>query len=176
MRVIPKDKVIFHFNPTNPANYTVEDGETFWVECDDCYSGQITDESVKRPDIDIGIMDCAVGPIAISGAHPGDTLCVKVMAIDLAPQGVMVTSVGLGVLGDHITEPNTKIIPVHDGFAHFSDDIKLPLTPMIGVMGVATKSGEIHCAVPEDHGANMDTKLVREIGRASCRERVFRAV
>ena len=37
MRVIPKDKVIFHFNPTNPANYTVEDGETFWVECDDCY-------------------------------------------------------------------------------------------------------------------------------------------
>lgn len=61
MRVIPKDKVIFHFNPTNPANYTVEDGETFWVECDDCYSGQITDESVKRPDIDIGIMDCAVG-------------------------------------------------------------------------------------------------------------------
>lgn len=33
------------------------------------------------------------------------------MAIDLAPQGVMVTSVGLGVLGDHITEPNTKIIP-----------------------------------------------------------------
>ena len=45
------------------------------------------------------------------------------MAIDLAPQGVMVTSVGLGVLGDHITEPNTKIIPVHDGFAHFSDDI-----------------------------------------------------
>lgn len=41
------------------------------------------------------------------------------MAIDLAPQGVMVTSVGLGVLGDHITEPNTKIIPVHDGFAHF---------------------------------------------------------
>ena len=41
MRVIPKDKVIFHFNPTNHANYTVEDGETFWVECDDCYSGQI---------------------------------------------------------------------------------------------------------------------------------------
>ena len=77
MRVIPKDKVIFHFNPTNPANYTVEDGETFWVECDDCYSGQITDESVKRPDIDIGIMDCAVGPIAISGAHPGDTLAWK---------------------------------------------------------------------------------------------------
>ena len=161
MRVIPKDKVIFHFNTTNKANYTVQDGEVFWVEADDCYSGQITDASVKRPDIDIGIMDCAVGPIDVEGAHPGDTLCVEVMAIDLAPQGVMVTSVGLGVLGDRITEPDTKIIPVHDGFAHFSDTIKIPLTPMIGVMGVAPKSGEIHCAVPDDHGANMDTKLVK---------------
>ena len=161
MRVIPKDKVIFHFNTTNPANYTVEDGEVFWVEADDCYSGQITDASVKRPDIDISIMDCAVGPINVNGAHPGDTLCVEVMAIDLADHGIMVTNCGLGVLGDRITEPDTKIIPVHDGFAHFSDTIKIPLTPMIGVMGVAPKSGEIHCAVPDDHGANMDTKLVK---------------
>lgn len=161
MRVIPKDKVIFSFNTTNPASYTVQDGETFWVEADDCYSGQITDASVRRPDIDISIMDCAVGPIHVEGAHPGDTLCVEVMAIDLAPQGVMVTSPGLGVLGDRITEPDTKIIPVHDGFAYFSDTIRIPLTPMIGVMGVAPRSGEIHCAVPDDHGANMDTKLVK---------------
>jgi len=161
MRVIPKDKVIFHFNTENKANYTVQNGEIFWVEADDCYSGQITDASVKRPDIDISIMDCAVGPIDVEGAHPGDTLCVEVLAIDLAPQGVMVTSVGLGVLGDRITQPDTKIIPVHDGFAHFSDSIKIPLTPMIGVMGVAPKAGSIHCAVPDDHGANLDTKLIR---------------
>ena len=161
MRVIPKDKVIFHFNTANKANYTVQDGEVFWVEADDCYSGQITDASVKRTDIDISIMDCAVGPIDVEGAEPGDTLCVEVMAIDLADHGIMVTNCGLGVLGDRITEPDTKIIPVHDGFAHFSDTIKIPLTPMIGVMGVAPKSGEIHCAVPDDHGANMDTKLVK---------------
>ena len=131
------------------------------MEADDCYSGQITDASVKRTDIDISIMDCAVGPIDVEGAEPGDTLCVEVMAIDLADHGIMVTNCGLGVLGDRITEPDTKIIPIKDGFAHFSDTIKIPLTPMIGVMGVAPKSGEIHCAVPDDHGANMDTKLVK---------------
>ena len=49
MRVIPKDKVIFSFNAEHPCQYSVEDGETFWVETDDCYSGQITDASVKRP-------------------------------------------------------------------------------------------------------------------------------
>ncbi|WMJ83677.1 acetamidase/formamidase family protein [Oscillospiraceae bacterium LTW-04] len=162
MRVIPKDKVIFSFNANNKAFYEVENGETFWVETDDCYSGQIKNSLIKRPDIDISIMDCSVGPIDVKGAMPGDTLCVEVLAIEFAPQGVMVTSRGLGVLGDKITEPDTKVIPIKDGFAHFSDEIRLPLTPMIGVCGVAPKPGlDIHCAVPGDHGSNMDTKMVK---------------
>ena len=115
MKVLTKEHVIYSFNQKNPARYRVEDGETFWVETDDCYSGQIKDESVKRPDIDISIMDCSVGPIYIEGAHPGDTLCVEILAIQFAPQGVMVTSKGLGVLGERIQEPDTKIIPIRDG-------------------------------------------------------------
>ena len=162
MRVIPKDKVIFSFNAEHPCQYTVQDGETFWVETDDCYSGQITDASVKRPDIDISIMDCSVGPIAVQGAQPGDTLCVEILAIEFGPQGVMVTSKGLGVLGDRITEPDTKVIPIRDGSAHFSDTIRLPLTPMVGVCGVAPKPGlDVHCAVPGDHGSNLDTKMIK---------------
>lgn len=162
MRVIPKDKVIFSFNPENKNVYTVEDGEIFWVETEDCYSGQITSDNVLRPNIDISIMDCSVGPIGIEGAMPGDTLRIEVIDIQFAPQGVMVTSPGLGVLGDKITEANTKIIPIADGFAHFSDTISLPLTPMVGVLGVAPKTGDIHCAVPGDHGSNMDTKMVKK--------------
>lgn len=161
MNVLSNEHVIYYFNQENPAQYYVEDGETFWVETDDCYSGQITDVSVKRPDIDISIMDCSVGPIFIQGALPGDTLCVEILAIQFAPQGVMVTSKGLGVLGERIEQPDTKIIPIRDGFAYFSDSIRLPLTPMIGVCGVAPKSGlNIHCAVPGDHGGNLDTKLI----------------
>lgn len=162
MKVIPKEPVIFRFNAENPCVHTVEDGETFWVETDDCYSGQIRDASVRRPDIDISIMDCSVGPIEVKGARPGDTLCVEILAIQLASQGVMVTSKGLGVLGDRITEPDTKIIPIKDGFAWFSDTIRLPLTPMVGVCGVAPKPGlDIHCAVPGDHGSNLDTKMIK---------------
>lgn len=162
MRVIEKDQVIFSFNANHPANHTVKNGETFWVETDDCYSGQITDASVKRPDIDISIMDCSVGPIHVEGARPGDTLCVEILAIELAAQGVMVTSKGLGVLGDKITRPDTKIIPIRDGFAWFSEEIRLPLTPMVGVCGVAPKPGlDIHCAIPGDHGANLDTKMIK---------------
>jgi amidase len=32
---------------------------------------------------------------------------------------------------------------------------------MIGVLGVSPKEGDIGCAVPGDHGANLDTKLIK---------------
>ena len=73
-KVNAKDKVVFNFSKANQPVYFVEPGETFWVETDDCYSGQIKTETVLRPDIDISIMDCSVGPIAVSGAEPGDAM------------------------------------------------------------------------------------------------------
>jgi amidase len=161
MKTLSKDHVIYSFSPRNKCVYSVEDGESFWVETDDCYSGQIKTANDLRPNIDISIMDAAVGPICVSGATPGDLLCVEVLDIQLVAQGVMVTSKGLGVLGDRIDTPNTKIIQVKDGYAHFSDKIRLPLTPMIGVMGVTPKEGDIHCVTPGDHGGNMDTKEIK---------------
>ena len=88
MRVIPKDKVIFSFNAEHPCQYSVEDGETFWVETDDCYSGQITDASVKRPDIDITIMDCPVGPIEVRGAKPEIPCVWKSWPLSSADRGL----------------------------------------------------------------------------------------
>ncbi len=162
MRVIPKDKVILSFNADTPFNYTVEDGETFWVETDDCYRGQIADESVLRPDIDGSVVDCSVGPIEVRGARPGDTLCVEVLDIRLAPRGLMVTFKGLGVLGERAGKPESKIVPIRDGFAYLTDTIRLPLSPMIGVCGVAPGPGmDVSCEVPGDHGSNMDTKLLK---------------
>lgn len=160
MQILGKDKVIFAFSRDNKPAYFVEDGEIFMVETDDCYNGQIRSEDVLRPDIDISIMDCSVGPIYVNGAEPDDVLCVEILGIDFAPQGVMVTSPGLGVLGGKISKPSTKIIPINNGYARFSENITLPLTPMVGVIGVAPHKGEIHCAVPGDHGANMDAKVI----------------
>ncbi len=160
MQVFPKDKVIYWFDPANPPVYSIADGEVFQVHTDDCYSGQIRSVNDLRPNIDISIMDAAVGPIAVAGAEPGDVLKVDILNISFADHGVMVTSPGLGVLGSHIREPNTKIIPIRDGYAQFSDTIRLPLTPMIGVLGVSPASEKIHCAVPGAHGGNMDTKEV----------------
>jgi len=156
-----KDNIIYHFDPDNPPRYFVEDGEEFWVETEDCYSGQIKTISDLRTNIDISIMDASVGPIAINGAEVGDTLCVEVINIELSDQGVMVTSPGLGTLGAIITEATTRIIKINNGYANFFDKFKIPVNPMIGVLGVAPEKDKIHCATPGEHGANMDTKEVK---------------
>ncbi|WP_341350163.1 acetamidase/formamidase family protein [Clostridium lundense] len=102
----------------------------------------------------------AVGPIWVKGACEGDILCVEINDIILNNKGVMTTNIGLGVLGDKIKEPNSKIIPVKDGFAYFNEDIKISVNPMIGVIGVAPKEDSIRCVTPGDHGSNMDTKEI----------------
>ena len=48
MKIFAKDKVVFNFSKTNQPVYFVEPGETFWVETDDCYSGQIKTETVLK--------------------------------------------------------------------------------------------------------------------------------
>lgn len=55
MKIFAKDKVVFNFSKTNQPVYFVEPGETFWVETDDCYSGQIKTETVLRPDKHYGL-------------------------------------------------------------------------------------------------------------------------
>lgn len=159
MQTLGKNNVIYFFRPDCRFVYQVEDGETFWVETDDCYNGLFKKESdLRTEDVDTSRFDAAVGPIEVRGATTRDTLCVEVVEIQLANQGVMVTAKNLGIFGNMIDQPNTKILPIRDGCAVFSDRIRLPLTPMIGVMGVLPEQGQFRCTVPGDFGGNMDTK------------------
>lgn len=162
MKTIKKNKVIYSFSPDNAPIATVKLNETFWIETQDCYGGQIKTENDLRTNIDNSILDASTGPVAIKDVYAGDTICVDILKIEVDSQGVLPTAPGFGPLGELIKTADTKIVPIKDNLIHFSDDLKLPLTPMIGVLGVAPKKGEIHCATPGDHGGNIDTKEIKE--------------
>lgn len=158
MRIFRKEKTITHFSDNMKPVHAIELGETVIIETHDCYGGQITDESVLRPDIDLSVMNQATGPFYVNELKAGDVLAIEILDIELEQSGVMVMSDGLGVLGDLVDRSTTKIIPVKDGQILFGDGLVFPATPMIGVIGVAPSEGSVHCAVPGDHGGNMDTK------------------
>src|SRR5699024_12858407 len=73
----------------------------------------------------------------------------------------MMTEHGLGVLGNTIQTASTKLLPVQDGRVKFTENLSMPVKPMIGVIGLATAQDKIHTASPGSHGGNMDTTDIK---------------
>ncbi|MGB9879353.1 MAG: acetamidase/formamidase family protein, partial [Anaerolineae bacterium] len=161
MKIIPADRVIRVFEVCDPVA-VVQDGEEFWVECRDCYDGQIRSANDRRSSLDISRLMPCTGPIAVDGAVPGSSLRIEVLAIEPAEQGFMPLKPGLGILGSQITEETTYVIPVDVPnrilrLGMFS----VPLKPLIGTIGTTPRQ-PVPTAIPGDHGGNLDTREIRE--------------
>nr|WP_321501151.1 acetamidase/formamidase family protein [uncultured Dethiosulfovibrio sp.] len=159
MQKVQKENLIYAFEPGMDPVITVNPGETVRVEAWDCFKGQIQSEDTLCSEIDFGQINPATGPIFVNDAEPGDTLKVEIMGMDMANQGVTVIVPGEGILGHMVKDPVTMVIPVKDGFCLFKD-IKIPIKPMIGVIGVAPEDGSFPTGTPWRHGGNMDNRYI----------------
>ena len=157
--VIPKEQAVFNFGPEMKPVLEVDPGAVVTFETHDCFSGQIQTESDMVTEIDFSMVNPATGPVAVSGAEPGDSLVVEILDLQPGPQGVATIIPGYGQLIDLVESPVTKVLPVRDGIVHFNDEIYFPARPMVGVVGVATGSEEITNAMPGQHGGNLDDHL-----------------
>jgi amidase len=52
------------------------------------------------------------------------------------------------------------MIPIRDGHAVLSERLRVPLHPMVGVVGVAPASGRVGNLYGGEHGGNMDTRTI----------------
>ncbi|KPV42906.1 acetamidase/formamidase family protein [Alicyclobacillus ferrooxydans] len=158
--VIEKQNAIFSMSPKHEPTLHVQSGDTVVFETYDCFEDQIQNEQQDFGELDWNHINPATGPVYVEGAEPGDHLIVRIQNMELDSRGVMTTGPNLGVLGDELTQNVIRMIPIRDNKVVFSDDIELPLSPMIGVIGTAPKEGEIACGTPGDHGGNMDCKRI----------------
>lgn len=157
--VVPKDEAVFSFGPKMRPILEVDPGAVVRFETHDCFSGQIQTESDLVTDIDFSKVNPATGPVAVRGAAPGDSLIVEIMDISPGPQGVATIIPGYGQLTDLVDSPVTKVFPVRDGIIHFNDEIRFPVRPMVGVVGVATDGEDLTNALPGRHGGNLDDHM-----------------
>lgn len=122
------------------------------------------------------------GPIAVTGARPGDVLSISVLElVPRVPYGVVSSRHGHGalpgeVLGDDavfsafcLVEPNgrdggsdgtagpTASMQLRAGDA--TRRVRFPLDPFLGVMGVAAPT-RLHSVPPGAHGGNLDVRLI----------------
>src|SRR5262245_27204378 len=103
------------------------------------------------------------GPIYVDGAAPGDTLEVRIVAIEFLHNfGVNAFSPGSGVLPDEYPYQGLKLMrwPAGADRVEFAPGITLKLAPFFGSIGVAPPSltGRISSRPPGWHGGNLDNK------------------
>jgi len=128
--------------------------------------------------VDLRYVNPQTGPFYVEGAEPGDTLVIHI--VDLTPARTWGASAAIpffgGLTGTDRTVnlqdalPDTTWIYEVDtasntvGFqARFGDfEVQLPMSPMLGTVGVAPAGGEVRSSlVPERFGGNMDSPEVR---------------
>lgn len=158
MKRILGNKVIYKFTNSMDHVEVVSPGEIIKVETNDCFFQQVCNENQILTEIDYDRLNPATGPIYVEDAEPGDLLEVKIISINVHNKGVAAVVPNEGVLGDQVTKPIIKVLDIEDGYAIFNG-IKLPIRPMIGVIGVAPakEDGEWATDSPWKHGGNMDT-------------------
>lgn len=103
------------------------------------------------------------GPIFVEEARPGDTLEVRILAIEFLHNfGVNAFSPGGGVLPDDFPYAGLKLMRWAAGAdrVEFTPGIVLPLAPFFGSIGVAPPPlvGRISSRPPGWHGGNLDNK------------------
>lgn len=157
-----KDKAIFDMSGDHQPIETVRSGDVLVFKTRDCFDNQIQEESQGIDCLDWNHINPATGPVFIETAQPGDVLKITILDILVEEWGTMAAIVDNGVLGKLVTESSVKRIQVLDGIAHFNERIKIPVRPMIGVIGVAPASNGIPCGEPGAHGGNMDNTKIQK--------------
>lgn len=159
---LTKTNMIYAFSKENEPVSSVDPGMTIEIETYDCFENQIQSIHTEVTGIDWDRINPATGPIYVNGALPGDVLKVTIDKLEIGSQGVLATGPDLGVLGHRFEKIEHKMIQIQDEKAIFNEKVKIPINPMIGVIGVAPAEGQISCGTPGAHGGNMDTKLITE--------------
>lgn len=146
---------------------SVAPGETFVVEC----AININDGTIRHlgqqlteTDVTLPFVNGATGPIEVRGSKVGDMLNVEIVKMELDNLGFTALWPGIGMFPDWVRRKEfgrlTRVVEVKDGFVHWNEHLKLPIKPMIGVIGVAPVHGAVLTVDNGPHGGNLDVQEI----------------
>jgi len=157
---IGRDTWHMAWDSTIPPVLEVGSGEVVTFDVLDASCGQITADSTLDDllALDFSRVDQVAGPIAVSGAQPGDTLEVELLDIVPADWGWTAAIPGFGLLADEFPDAALRISRLADGLAEFLPGVRIPLAPFCGELGVAPMGPARSTIPPTETGGNMDTR------------------
>lgn len=154
------EKVFYAFDKALEPAMVVPSGTTVRVRTKDCFGNQIQKPEDELDGIDWDHTNPATGPIFVEGAVPGGALKVSVGAIEFDNKSVSCTGENEGVCGDRFNAWSTQVCEIDGDELVWDERLRIPLRPMIGVIGVAPEGDPINCGTPGSHGGNMDNTAI----------------
>lgn len=159
---ISRERFHLAWDPAIPPIETVPSGSIVEFDLLDASGGQLTADSTVADlaALDFDRVDQVNGPVAVTGASPGDTLQVDLLEFEPADWGWTAAIPGFGLLADDFAEPVLRItrVPLAGQRAEFLPGIRVPIVPFCGEVGVAPATGPRSTIPPDLHGGNMDTR------------------
>lgn len=153
MQRIGKESLIFYYSSHDPPVASVSPGEIFQIETHERF--QEDEELDKMLGEEADLINAVTGPVEIIGARPGQVLKVYIQGMEILGEVGFILSVpGKGVFFHE--EKRKRRIPLQDGYAIFSEEIRIPLHPHVGRIATAPARGEYPTATPGPFGGNMD--------------------
>ncbi len=156
------DKVLYAFSSALDPVLTVPSGETVRIRTKDCFGNQLAGPEDELDEIDWDAINPATGPIYVEGAVVGGALKVSIDAIEFDGHACSCTGQDEGVYGDRLDGWSTRFYRIEDGELIWDENVRIPLNPMIGVIGVAPAGEPVNCGTPGAHGGNMDNTAITE--------------
>jgi acetamidase/formamidase len=160
--IFPRDRVHYKWNNSLDPVIRISSEDTIIYELGEVTDGQITPKSSHE---DLNKLDWnrvypLSGPVKVEGADIGDALEVEIIDIHPKAWGWSAILPGFGLLEDEFREPKLQIWDLSYGdYTYFKDDIKIPLDPFCGTMGLApSEVGNREVMHPGKHGGNMDVR------------------
>ena len=151
---IGKEHKIGWMDRNNIPAATCRAGETVVFETMDCSDGAVSRDA-KRDYSGKYISNPATGPLYVEGACPGDVLKVTVEEIRLADWGFMGTGFGCDCFKNIQGDKMFRTFDLSEGKVKIGNKV-FPVSPMIGVIGVAPAGEPVDTVTPWHHGGNMD--------------------
>jgi acetamidase/formamidase len=155
------EQVHHNWDNTRDPVVVVEPGDVVHFDLPMTGEGQVAETStVDEVTWDFDTIYNLGGPVFVTGAQPGDTLEVEVLALEPGPWGWTTLIPGLGLLADDFSEAYLKIFDLRGrSSAVVAPGVEVPVDPFLGTMGVHTdEPGQFSPFPPNKGGGNLDNR------------------
>ena len=166
MQIFEPNDLKFTYSGEHTPIGTVEPGETFVVETEDCFTARFRRPDGFTPENLTWVLenlDGVTGPIAVAGAQRGDAVAVTLHRVEVTTPGSIAWST---------CEADSPAdwwgewyacdgLEVRDGHVHVGD-LRIAARPLVGCIATAPERETVFSKMQGRYGGNMDCNEVRE--------------